>query len=519
MGRIVQKIDQKFARTRPETGLDDIDAPIITDTKNVEQNARFESFLDRCQQSNLDSAVQEAERLSPYFEALSKNLRSALSAYQSKNSGKRDRLEDLTRPGGLSRLFLKTAAFTRNTIVSTTVIVPHTFFCHFKRSDGLIKSLYSPGGLPKKFYKESAHAGTPLSSGFLQFFETDDVVQNINVFGLAKWDITEKIEKSSTGFPILGLDDAILKRAGVMEGGIELLKSLQAVSSFANHDALHHFHSLVVNENVTHKFLDRKKTPLYREWEKKIKSGNDSDARGLESWSVLSHAKTTRTMRQGPEGEKLGKSVENYFDALERVAASLKQDESVSDYKVHSIVDYLNTVMAFTVMRIEEFHGPLMTRCLQRMERIDPDPSALLLDHLVHRIGKQGDRWLCKQNYPRTVTRLLENMPDDLDNSTYAELKKAIAPVMGRLFTNNLKPRTKGVLDAYRNAGTPITPEDNIFNNYADIKRVQLVKMAAPLADLFSPSDGRFEMEAAKANVGPLQLDMFETLSRTVNGP
>jgi len=226
-------------------------------------------------------------------------------------------------------------------------------------------------------------------------------------------------------------------------------------------------------------------------------------------------------MRQGVWEDKLRKSIETYFDALEQVAADLKNDDTVSDYETHNIVDYLNTTMAFIVMRIEPLHGPLMTYCLQQMERIDPDANALLLDNLVRRYRDNGETSLSiRLGFYKREIDFLKKLSVAPDNDTYEEAKRTIVPALRGLHLGHLQKRTKSVLSAYRNAGSPVIPKDEILNNYADIKRLQLIKMAAPLADLLAPSTRRSgDIKTAQARVEKLQMEMFETLSRTVNGP
>jgi hypothetical protein len=181
----------------------------------------------------------------------------------------------------------------------------------------------------------------------------------------------------------MGLDQNLMARIAP-HNPTDLLDSLSAIATIANHDVLHQLTSTVVSESIT----SSNRNPEYGEilngfltsylaFRTNEKDGDDySDS--YEAWALNSHAETYREIRRTGQGQDLDAHVEKYFDALARIDRALEAEQA-SEQVRHRYVDYLGTVALYSLVRILPIDDPLLGRALTRMETLArPDGSDLV---------------------------------------------------------------------------------------------------------------------------------------------
>ncbi len=566
-------------------GLAEIDAPIILDMAAEDAAITFKTFVKRNQVENVLTAEREARRLWPFFQAYGTRLSKALDENESLVAPQEwSRVKALLDPVALHQLFVAAAENFRNTISSAVAIVPDSLFTEHEYHDLLPTEAGS-------FNKVSKYNKRPFRFGFFQTFEKNDSGRKL----------------SSTGFSVLGLDPDILARIKP-HGAESMIKSLQTLITAANHDALHHLNALIINPSIAYSFKSYEGTPLYKDWYQPHMYtgffGGDKHPKGLESWSVLSYGKSLEDMMHSEYGQSVAFALKTYFDELERITGELKKDDSISRHELHATIDYLGTMMGFTVMRMGPFENPFMQYCLYRMEEIDTENGdALLLDTFMNRFKDReedifpdaetennGNKVLSKEeeielrrifleaahgnndlapsliaamkrvspsfkknfdgmstdNFINQVSKIADSDTKHLRMAakrqdtirsafqkdivaflnkgpqkwTDAEYDLAIEmgkPMMSRIYARAGGDYTRKVVENCEAAGTPLLSKEGTVSGYKAVKKLQLVKMAAPLAHLFTKPKEQNDLAEAQARVEQIDIEMLSTLAKTIH--
>ncbi len=406
--------------------------PVITSVGDEEQLKSFEYFVGDLRADNVAAARDEAQRLSPYFTALSRQM--ALDVKL--DPVKAATVEGLTSPEVLSDIFNAVAVRTKNTILSQILIAP----------EGLLNQKAAVDS-NRQFNAHLYYGALNFNFGFMQTLG----------------------EKGTTTFPILTMND------GVMEGitpfrSQALLESMQAVATAGNHDMLHHYTNVILNPTISQVNRSNKDTPEFvmdpHDWSNQYFRGytSDSDINSFESWLMLDHLRIRRLMDEGPEGRALEKACDTFFDELGRIGKEMTAATSAEE--AHRAVDYLGTMLLFTMMRYMPMDHPLMLHAIERLQQADPDPAALEAD---------GEK-------------IVEGTKAASKRGSYTEM----------------------ALMNYKNQGVDLTPEKP---DYADLKRLQLIQIAPWIVHLLSPEQEKSNLAEMKAEkrVGNANLDMVST--------
>ena len=365
--------------------------PILTLADSSEGGLNlFRSFLQAYEQPAPGLAEREALRLTPYFNAMSSHLGSALtngiqvrkdyfqqapedllvSRFEDRfkhASSKTEPVQPLTKteaetlasPSVLNDLFIRATARRNNVILSAVNIVPDSFL------DGPLseQALKDTTG----FNVLNNHNGRPIRFGFIQVFDKTSS------------------GKGSVSLPVLSLDTdmmTLLEKTGAQE----ILKPLHALYTAGNHDMLHHFSSEVINEGIARKdetplmgFFGRVNDSNMEKWSIHNFTGNDHDATGYESWLVSVHSRISRQLEQSAI---LHSHLKEYFDGLDTLRDTLldgANDESTLHH-AHTVIDYFSTVAITGLMRLVPMTDLLMQYALDRAESADPVPALLMND-------------------------------------------------------------------------------------------------------------------------------------------
>ena len=336
-------------------------APVIltTDDKGLAPLFRFMGGIAPEKYNALAQA--EAARLQPYFEALSRHLRHDLQENPDLFQGKRDRMEKLTAPGNLSRLFTEVAAQTNKVMLSEIVIAPSTIY----DDNALSQRVF---GERRPYSSSSRYGDRKLVFGFDKLYAKDVAGNTL----------------SESDFAILALDNDMLKPV-VPHGPERMLRALQAINTLENHDMVHHIH---MDDNVPQRFL-AKKPPGYhmndprdvwlRNFDRDF-SDQTPKIGDIESWLVMHHAKTLEYM----DGAPLREDIKTYFDELQRMSAILRQqalassDPAAALKAAHETVDYFNTIMGVSLLRFLPLNHHLLAEAFAGMEAADPAPEIVM---------------------------------------------------------------------------------------------------------------------------------------------
>ncbi|WP_435641878.1 hypothetical protein [Micavibrio aeruginosavorus] len=332
-----------------------------------------------------DAVAYESDRLAPYMTALGQRLAAdgvvqatepspfnatmGVVAYH-KFIETAPSPETQFEPGRVRGVFNTMAADTGNLVLSEVAIVSADVWDRVVSDDRL-----------KAFSRPSDIAGRKYQLGFIQCMK--------------------QTAQSSVAFPVMGLDSDLMDRIAPYDPA-DLLESLSAIATIANHDVLHGLTSTAVSQSITHEFRKPEYGDVlngfltaYLAFRTNEKDADDY-ADSYEAWALASHADTYREMRTNGDDRNLDVQVERYCDALERIDAALEKDGASPDMR-HRYMDYLGTVALYSLVRVLPVDDPLMGRALTRMETLTrPDGSDL--------VQYMRDRWRNKDTrYPEHV--------------------------------------------------------------------------------------------------------------------
>jgi hypothetical protein len=377
-----------------------VKAPVITQSK--EGAAPLLDFAARiAAHTNTEIAQAEAERLRPYF--------SALSVYLTEETGKSATglPESYVTPGALSGMFNAMARFTRNTFISDVVIAPHS-----------VKWLDPSAHLfnSATFDHAFAYGAHSFRFGFFEVFE-----------GRGR-----EAARSSTVVPVLTLEDSMMQAVAPHAPG-KMLRALQAVLTAVNHDMLHHLHSTQISRNIAHKFGEAVSSPDLSRWNNTLQGGGM-----LEVWSQLAHGQVY--MAEGNEAlmQGLEEAAAGFYAELARIGKALPEKEA------HDVVDYFGTALMQALTRAFPLDHPLMSRCLDGLVAADPlappQKTDAAIDTLLATVAPHLHKGGVKQDPVSVVRSFIEGDPD-LGQAVAGYRKRGLELLPG----DNLRVEWKGV--------------------------------------------------------------------------
>jgi hypothetical protein len=418
-----------------------VDAPIVLDGRTEAGVQPLLNFIGALESnSNIAVAAAEASRLAPYFSALSRYFKHTLEALGVKDDllqSRRGELNKLTTADNLHGLFNAAAQRMRNTITSDVAILPSSIV-----SDGPASSLFRD----PQFQVYYEYAGHMFTFGFIQVYEGGDR-------GKAK---------SSTAFPTFLLDDDMMAEIAP-RSPMAMLKNFQNVMSWVNHDMLHHYTTPLISAAVTKKFSfndlfkpEGRNGPVHT-WATTVRNGSVSY---YEQWALVSHEKIMLAPGNESQVDDIKKQVTDYFSELTRVGADIARDKGPE--RAHEAVDYFGMVMAHALSRVFPLNHPVMTYCLECMEKTDPLPGKYVED--------------ARKMLPETKPSKLRALGD-----YFAGLvgKKRAAPeepaplAAIRAFAE--KGYLKKITDAYKASGLEILPAEDGGVSYKNLKLLHLI--------------------------------------------
>ncbi len=398
-------------------------------------------------------AETEAARLAPWFDALSRHFKDDLDHDPNLFAGKRERIEKLTEPGNLKRLFMTVADQTNKVLLSEIVIAPSTVY----EDRTLSRHIF---GDKVPYHSETRYDGRNLLFGFDRIHGIDPASGNpaANVFG------------------ILAVNDKML---GIMrpQGAQPLLDALREVTTIINHDCMHHFH---MDEHPPEHFYAGKPAGYHMNdprdvWMRNFDRDIDNQvptAGDIESWQIMHHARTMQFMDLAP----LQAGIEKYFSELKRIAGELMaqaQSSGDPDGKLQTAreaVDYFNTVMGVTLMRALPFNHPLMAKALAGMEAADPAPEMTM------------------QQAPAVLDR------------TKGSLK--------------LDRSYRDMIEGYAAAGLKTVDDNTTAISYAQMKTLKLMREEGLIAQLMSQGRTKTYLGERQAKNARIGLELIDAMAK-----
>lgn len=427
-----------------------VHAPVVLDATTPEGIQPLFDFIGGLE-SNTSEAVTEAEakRLAPYFTAMSNYFQRTLKATGAQQvdlGPARDSLDKLTTPEALAGIFNAAAKRTHNAIISDVTILPSDVV-----KSGPASYLFAH---ESQFQVNYRYGGHMFNFGFLQVFEGGD----------------RKKARSSVAMPTFLLDKDMMKAVAPFQP-LEMLKGFQGVISWVNHDMLHHLTSPVINPSVARKFhIDdivkpKGKTDPVSVWFRTLPS------RGLfnyyEDWAQISQEKILLSPGNEAQTEAIRQRVTDYFAAIKRIGADISRDKGPE--KAHEVVDYFGTVMAHALTRVFPLDHPVMTHCIDSLEKSDPLPQQCLADAAKMVPEKKMHALQAFRDYVAEIVTGVKKPPPAAED-TLTTL---------RAWTKT-KPYIKRISQAYRERGLDILPDQDKFVQYRNLKLLQLVECSSP---------------------------------------
>ncbi|TAL36147.1 MAG: hypothetical protein EPN97_06530 [Alphaproteobacteria bacterium] len=460
-----------------------VHAPVIVDASTdagVQPLLDFVGALES--HSNVEVAKAENQRLGPYFAAVSgylKHVMNSIGPLQATLGPQHDSLEKLTTPGALSGLFNAAAERTHNTIISEVAILPQEIL-----SKGPASFLF---GDPQ-FKVHYAYGGHMFNFGFLQVHEGGD----------------RKTAKSSTAFPTFILDNAMMKAVAPHQPE-KMLRDFQAAISFVNHDMLHHYTTPIINPVVARKFRFEdvvgepgKPEPIHA-WYKKLPQRSSYNIL-YEEWAQMGHESAMLDPANAGQVADLGARITRYFNELKRIGGEMTEKKGVDE--AHAAVDYFGMVMAHALTRVFPLNHPVMTHCLECLEAADPAPQRFLTDCEKTLSNKKPSVMTALRHYFSGLVSGAGQKPQD-DSLTVI-----------RQFAHQ-SPPVAGIMQAYKNLGFEVLPEDDKAVSHRNIKLLQLIQFAHEDIHPHVPKPLDPTMAEMKMKTGKAMLDMVAAASRS----
>lgn len=338
-----------------------ISPPVIADMDSPGSAMTLRGYIGIVSDKGSVWAAQaEAERLAPYFGALSRRLRS-----EDVSSQPADRCFSA---GMLSGIFVEAARKFGNTLVSDVAVLPQETMENHLQDCRIISH--------DMFDVESHYNGKKINFGFLQIFQKDDNGKS----------------EAGISVPVLGLDRTYMKSVADM-GGQSLLDDLQKVATWGNHDMLHHYTSRILTPKAARKLSESSERHV-RQWYDRYAHQMTIFPNPLdyERWAVLSHSRTWEAMRGEPAAQDVYQTIDRFPEKLAALSERLEEQEDMFPYKRHAIIDYFGMAMAFCMTRLMALDDPVFDSYLEKLQNVDPDRTFLETDLLK---GRDVIRYLC----------------------------------------------------------------------------------------------------------------------------
>lgn len=454
-----------------------VHAPIIIDAlTNVGVKPLFD-FIDALEKhSNIEVARAENERLTPYFKAVSRYLQSV--AYETAATDEDAvKLESLSTPGALAGLFNAAARQTHNTILSDVAILPSGIV-----SWGPAYPLFQS----RQFKVGYEYDGHTFNFGFLQVYEGG----------------YRNGAESSTAFPTFMLDSKMMNVIAPHEP-LELLRGFQEVISFVNHDMLHHFTTPILNPVVAKKFRFEdvvvqpgEPDPIHA-WYRGLPQKSRNDIL-YEEWAQMSHESALLAPGNEAQVEELTGKVTEYFRHLKRIGEDIARDKGEDE--AHKTVDYFGMVMAHALTRVFPLNHPLMTHCIDSLQKADPGAAKFLKD-AEHSITGRPSR--IRELYNHIARLVTQHPPTQGESLTTIRRHAEKSPNMTR------------ITEAYRQIGFDVLPPDDAAVGYRNIKMLQLIRFTHEDLHPHVPAPLEPAMAEMKKKTGKALLDMVAAAGKS----
>ncbi len=437
--------------------------PVITSVE-PRQLQLFIDYMTELRGNSTRIAAEEALQLKPYLDALSTKL-----AADQKATGEKDaEITALTKPGGLSRLFNRFAARTKNTILSGIVITTQDLLNMPEvRKD------------TTQFGASSFYGASSFTFGFIQTVHNG--------------------KNGSTSIPVLSLDTDLMYAVEPFQP-VAMLKALQAIATTSNHDMQHHYTSTILNPAIAETAQDAS-LPGYlysvRGWADQYfkNAKQDSDPRGYEAFLMFNHARVRRLLEDGPEGDALKESCDAFFKELKRLGKEMT--ETVSLEAAHEAVDYFGMMAIFSLARSMPLDHPLMERAINSLHDADPDPGAvpekqkaIIMAAAFPLPPKPGSFKFARQTLANYAAQGVNLLPDGFE--------------LPDTFT-----------DKAQNMKLAQDLEALPEQDYASLKKLQLVGIEPWVVHLMSPGQPGTELGDMQERVGRVSRDMIRSSALT----
>ncbi|MBI3441999.1 MAG: hypothetical protein HY052_09425 [Proteobacteria bacterium] len=494
-----------------------VTAPIIIDATTAEGVQPFLDFVHQLEgHSNTEIAAEEDRRLQPYFSSMSAYLTRAIDKADPEKVNKAE-LGKLTTRGALSGIFNAMAAKTHNTMTSDVVIMPDNIY-----TTGPASHLFEGR---RAFNTNYNYCGHSFNFGFFQVFEMGDnpvfLIDNDQVTEVSN----KKIKRSSTTFPTFRIDHRMMDKVPPSQL-TSLLRDFQKVMTFVNHDMLHHFTSPIINSGTVKKFGDNDKQ--MSAWDDKIPYVSIGGS--YEHWAQIGHEKALIAPENTVLLDDIRTKLDHYFDELKRVGESLMQKNKPNtpitstlanifnrkEHEAHEVIDYFGMVMAHALTRVFPLNHPIMTHCLQSLQKADPEPQRALMD--CHKMMKPEWDYL-------EAPQVFDPFSSAIYIARYAKRFAArhAKKSPSKLLTAIRDAATKydgGISDivlSYRDQGHEILPEDNAAASYIKLKSLQLAELSRDEVHAHIPVPSDSSMAKLRSATDQLTLDMIIAAAKTSN--
>ncbi|MDD9901506.1 MAG: hypothetical protein OXT65_11040 [Alphaproteobacteria bacterium] len=424
-------------------------SPVVTSLSTEKLHGLFR-FMDYMRQDNTIVAGLEAERLSPYLEVLSQQLRKDIAqAHRRKFKGKKfEREQELASPDSLKSMFRDVAQYTGNTILSELVMMP-------------MGALNEPGLKQEEdtyFDSVIEYKDSKFALGFLQVFEKNEHGR----------------KKSSTSVPVLAFDNKMMETLSQHKPE-KLLEAMQLLASAGNHDMQHHYTNTILNPNIAQRFHNADEHTLGKaiddsvfQWGRKNFSlVEDENPHSYESWLMLNHARIRDQIDEGPEGDKLREASDTFFEELERIGQEIASSKNA--HTAHKVVDYFGTATIFMMGRFKPLNHPMVTDAIDRLQKADPQTDL--------------------------SERIINAQPDS--SSFSAKLDAS--------FPGHVQAECERITDSLQpNADK---------NGYSYLKTLDIVSLSPWIAQIMAPQENNMYTASVRENIGSVHRDMLNAVS------
>jgi hypothetical protein len=455
-----------------------VSAPVVIDTGSEEGVQPLLDFVSSLKfHGNKAVAEEESHRLAPYFSAMSVYLTRAIDALlpNKKDAGEfagvaekyKDSMKKITTPGGLSGIFNAMAACTRNTLISDVAVMPYSIKANKKASD-----LFDGWNDFNVDYNYSGHI---FDFGFLQVCKDGTWAQDGN----------------SITFPTLMIDNEMMADIAAHQPE-QLLRDLQAVTTFVNHDMLHHFTSPAINAKIANKYVPAADTPI-NEWFRSLPIG------GLyEEWAQIGQEKILLSPENAAQVEDVCKKLDHYFDELKRIGEEIREESYMGDAQdAHNIVDFFGMMMAHVLTRIFPLNHPVMAHCLDCLQQADPAPENALAD-----CARMAEDWQDEyQSYDRG--QLLKFIRKAIED-TGSDVEELIG-----------SKKLSDIIQSYKNLSCDILPDNDSEVGYKNIKLLQLIRLSGEDIHPHTPQASYDTISIIQKAADMVSLNMISAAAKT----